>query len=351
MANSVYSSLVLQTRFKVILDQVGLTIEVGSFTLDFSAVLSEFQTRIDQDKALGIADLIDFNRATQGLLQDTAWIDMGRELLAESLAALDDATELAVLTQWFGADINAIIVGDALAAGLTGGVGHDVMLGEAGNDVLVGGLGGDILDGGVGNDRLDGGAGDDIYIFRRGSGQDVISQWDTLANKHNIVQFGLNIRPEDLSLVRSNNNLVISVANSSDVLTIERHFFAPSAQIDLFKFTDGSSWDLTAVKERTITVGTSDGDYILGYDGGSNRVFALEGDDTVFGGDGNDELNGGMGADRLTSFAGDDALDGEEGDDVLDGGDGNDIRSGWNRCGRIVRWSWRRFSGRRRRQR
>ena len=51
--------------------------------------------------------------------------------------------------------------------------------------LLRGDAGNDYLDGGEGNDTLEGGSGDDTYVFRRGSGHDVIS--DNLG--HNSIHF------------------------------------------------------------------------------------------------------------------------------------------------------------------
>jgi trimeric autotransporter adhesin len=59
-----------------------------------------------------------------------------------------------------------------------GGKGNDRLYGESGADLLYGEEGNDILVGGVGNDTLNGGAGEDIYFFQKGSGTDVVNNWD-----------------------------------------------------------------------------------------------------------------------------------------------------------------------------
>lgn len=60
---------------------------------------------------------------------------------------------------------------------LQGGAGRDALAGGAGADTLQGGDGADRLTGGGGNDRLTGGAEADAFVFGRGAGQDVITDF------------------------------------------------------------------------------------------------------------------------------------------------------------------------------
>lgn len=66
---------------------------------------------------------------------------------------------------------------------LTGGRGADRLDGGGGRDVLKGGGGRDVLDGGRGADRMTGGGGPDVFVFGRGDGRDVVTDFraaDTL---------------------------------------------------------------------------------------------------------------------------------------------------------------------------
>ncbi|MEO0999032.1 MAG: calcium-binding protein [Pseudomonadota bacterium] len=72
---------------------------------------------------------------------------------------------------------------DNLVAGggrdlLSGGAGNDDLFGGKGNDELDGGTGADWLIGGKGNDVLTGGAGHDRFIFTKGFGSDVITDFE-----------------------------------------------------------------------------------------------------------------------------------------------------------------------------
>jgi Ca2+-binding RTX toxin-like protein len=60
---------------------------------------------------------------------------------------------------------------------LRGGTGDDWLNGGRGNDRLLGGLGSDTLVGGLGNDVLTGGSGADVFVMTKGSGRDVIMDW------------------------------------------------------------------------------------------------------------------------------------------------------------------------------
>lgn len=76
-----------------------------------------------------------------------------------------------------GAGGNDRLSGGAAADTLDGGIGNDRLAGDGGNDLLKGGGGRDVLDGGRGADRLSGGIGADDFVFSRGYGRDVITDF------------------------------------------------------------------------------------------------------------------------------------------------------------------------------
>ena len=82
------------------------------------------------------------------------------------------------------------IVGDALSnlldfratslvniARIEGGAGNDRIFGSSGADAIFGGDGSDTLNGGAGSDRLTGGSGADLFVFERGCGADVVTDF------------------------------------------------------------------------------------------------------------------------------------------------------------------------------
>lgn len=65
------------------------------------------------------------------------------------------------------------------ATGVTGSIpGIENVTGGSGNDEIIGDMEDNILIGGAGNDILHGGAGNDTYIFRDGSGEDLVYEAD-----------------------------------------------------------------------------------------------------------------------------------------------------------------------------
>jgi Ca2+-binding RTX toxin-like protein len=66
---------------------------------------------------------------------------------------------------------------------LDGGAGDDLLIGGAGWDVLVGGTGHDTLEGGLGLDVLTGGAGADHFVFNRGDGHDLVTDFQQGVDK------------------------------------------------------------------------------------------------------------------------------------------------------------------------
>ncbi len=165
-----------------------------------------------------------------------------------------------------------------------------------GDDTIIGGIDEDLLDGGAGNDTLKGGKGADTYVFGLGYGQDLIDENSnpngSLTDK---VVFKAGIAPEDLILTRVGDNLVISIAGSSDTLTIKQQFWSRNSasidgqnRIESFHFANGLVWSADEVDMRILQAMQTAGDDI---------VIGFETDDTLDGGAGNDTLKGGKGAD------------------------------------------------------
>jgi hypothetical protein len=192
-----------------------------------------------------------------------------------------------------GLNGNDVIYGTTLPETLINETGDALLVGGGGGDIVWAGSGSDIVDGGPDNDLLFGEAGNDTYIFRRGSGQDTISDYDATPNNMDTIWLGSNLTPEDIILKRLGYNLVLKIEDTSDTLTV-RGFFSPESsvnRIERIQFMDGTVW--------------TDSDII-------REVYApTDGDDTIYGGIENDELN---------SLGGNDTIYGRGGDDTLEGG-------------------------------
>jgi Ca2+-binding RTX toxin-like protein len=75
---------------------------------------------------------------------------------------------------WSG---NSAGTGNELANRISGNGGANVLKGFGGNDIIDGGGGNDVIWGGTGNDVLTGGSGSDRFVFERGGGKDVVTDF------------------------------------------------------------------------------------------------------------------------------------------------------------------------------
>ncbi|MCU7852199.1 MAG: hypothetical protein KZQ80_08290 [Candidatus Thiodiazotropha sp. (ex Monitilora ramsayi)] len=105
--------------------------------------------------------------------------------------------------QLFGLSGNDALMGGEGADYLDGGAGDDLQFGEGGNDQL----GGD-----AGNDGLRGGLGDDIYVYRPGSGADVIDNSDGGVDW---LIFTDDLTEDRLIYYRSEDDLIVQIDNDS----------------------------------------------------------------------------------------------------------------------------------------
>lgn len=191
---------------------------------------------------------------------------------------------------------------------VNGGDGHDILSGADGDDQLVGGAGNDQIAGGKGTDTLNGGAGNDTYQFSLGDGAETIDNFD-LSNGRDTLAFQEDIYPEDVSVRRINNDLILRIVGTSDSVTVQGFFendATTSKAIDqvTFAFT-GTTWTIEDLKRMALE-GTAESEVLIGYESSGDIINAREGDDRLLGGAGADTLNGGQGSDELNGGLGND---------------------------------------------
>jgi Ca2+-binding RTX toxin-like protein len=195
---------------------------------------------------------------------------------------------------------------------------HIVTTGSSAADSLYGAFYPDVVDGKAGDDYLSGGDDGDTYLFNLGYGHDTIEdlQVSILNLNEDVVQFGPGISLADLTFTRSgnSNDLQISIANSSDTLTVKGQFLyfynifdTQPDRIEQFKFADGSSigWE-AIIQNLNAAAGTAGDDTIYGFsyqdtlDGGAGNDFMSgmsESDTYIFGhGYGHDTIRDNMGS-------------------------------------------------------
>jgi Ca2+-binding RTX toxin-like protein len=118
-----------------------------------------------------------------GLLLDTAdysdsaiglTADLGQRQTNTGIARGDRYQDVENLR---GSAFGDTLGGDAGSNRLMGQEGDDTLLGRGGQDLLIGSQGNDRLDGGSGADVLRGGDGADSFVFRPGSGHDIVTDF------------------------------------------------------------------------------------------------------------------------------------------------------------------------------
>ena len=329
--DSLYESLLFQTRLKPYLEKLAFKYENDQISLDFSDTTAAFNQVFRHNPEKAFVDLGEF----LAYQYDGFWPE-GFNLLNQYI---DYAKTHGVYEQW--CNHLGQTAQDKLSV-RSGSDGDDILIGTNllgdGRDIIKGGAGNDILIGGIGNDDLDGGAGSDIYEFARGFGQDVIHNHDTGTDKTDKIRFTDGILRSEVIFVREGNDLFLKIRNTTDQIKIENFFIKDGHggyEIDLIEFADGKQLNVEEIKALLLQA-TDNNDIIHGYESndsltglaGNDTLKGHGGDDLLDGGDGNDNLDGGAGNDVLIGGAGNDILYGGDDDDIIIGGTGNDYLEG-----------------------
>ncbi|KAF4513784.1 UNVERIFIED_CONTAM: hypothetical protein B566_EDAN011705 [Ephemera danica] len=140
---------------------------------------------------------------------------------------------------------NLALVGSA-NLDATGNTADNHLTGNAGDNNLSGGAGNDVLDGAAGNDVSFGGAGNDSYVFGRGYGQDVIVE-NGAASVADCLLLGDGVLPSDLLLRRNGDDLLVSLRDTSDRLTI-RNYWQTASTVESILFAEGTIWGQSQVE-------------------------------------------------------------------------------------------------------
>ena len=133
----------------------------------------------------------------------------------------------------------------------------DPLWGTAQGDMIHGFGGNDALFGNGGDDFLAGGEGSDIYLFAPGDGSDVIDNYDEDGSPDEI--FISAAFSADTTLTRRGNDLVLTVANSGNQISLTAWYVDPNRKIDFVFFGgDFASWDAATLEELAPEEGGGD---------------------------------------------------------------------------------------------
>jgi Ca2+-binding RTX toxin-like protein len=108
--------------------------------------------------------------------------------------------------------------GNGLDNLLVGNSGNNVLKGGRGEDTLRGKSGDDVLSGGAGDDRLTGGSGADTFVFQKGGGRDVVTDFRHGQDDIDVSRLNGVNSLSDLDIRQEGGNTIIEHGNSVLVL-------------------------------------------------------------------------------------------------------------------------------------
>jgi len=162
---------------------------------------------------------------------------------------------------------------------------HAVITGTSGVDTLNGTSANETIDGLGGGDALNGGAGSDTYLYRAGSGNDVISENSDGSATDSLKLIGLNA--SDVTFRRSGNDLYIAVNATGEEMQVHDHFYSTDNGIEQVIFADSTVWNRTQIQCAAWIRGTSANETVNGT-GNADTIDGGGGNDTMAGADGGD---------------------------------------------------------------
>ncbi|MDQ7785788.1 MAG: calcium-binding protein, partial [Desulfomonilaceae bacterium] len=293
-----YANLMAQTHLKELYDKLEYTWdeEKQEIRTDFTGVIPEIVVALDDNPEQGRQLLLEFARSLRGIssCSPSCYLTFREHMLeidpelgwvfdTGGLPVYDD-TRLGIRTHsphiegtdgaeailgsltrgdgWLNAlhGDGDVIYGTDRDERLVHGTGDAVLVGGGGNDTIWAGPENDILDGGSGNDIMYGESGNDTYIFRRGSGYDIIEDRDATPGNMDTIWLGSNLTPDDIVLRRQGDNLVLRIIDTTDVLTVRKFFKDDGTlyRVERIQFMDGTVWDETDMIRATYTATEGD---------------------------------------------------------------------------------------------
>ena len=186
---------------------------------------------------------------------------------------------------------------------------------KKGNKIIAGDNGAR-LDGGKGNDKLFGGAGKDTFVYAKGDGRDVITNY----GEGDFIELGEDVSFKDVSL-KGKNAVVKFKGGSLTVKGIADKEITFEQGGKEMSFRGGVFVEDDSAKVFKSFKGEID---LEDYGVTNVDASATSKKVTMQGSDADDSLTGGKGKDTLYGGAGNDELWGGKGNDKLFGGDGND---------------------------
>ncbi len=220
LETSIYDGLLLKTRLNNYVSAIEFSIDGNTKKLlaSFDQFSSLFNSRFVTEPVEAFNDLLDLNRVfgeqlntlgSQHLTILQTWLT--------SSAGTPIYDQLVKAAKDFNYDLSTSGTGSSGNDLLVSTKEGDILSGGAGNDLILGGDGDDFIRGGAGNDTLYGGKGNDTYFFEIGGGNDTIIETN---GDTDTLLFGEGISIGDITIAKEGNNLILSLSNGRDSVTI-----------------------------------------------------------------------------------------------------------------------------------
>ncbi|WP_165679433.1 calcium-binding protein, partial [Metapseudomonas otitidis] len=319
LKKSIYDGLLLQTRLKPYVDQIGLNITDTGIALDYSEMTKLFEQTAVTSATKAFNDALDLSLAwkgdtSSGLAFGQIAVNLFEKLSDEDLQKVRQRTEEAGYRFIFGDQSGNALTGSGGNDRIFGGAGNDTLYGDKGSNQLFGGEGNDTLSnnadysnnnlyvGGKGNDTLLGTFNNDTYLFELGDGQDTIIE----LSGNDTLRFGQGISTKDIEVRKVGLDIVFVHSNGTDSITLKDAFSATQTYqsnktIESIVFADNTTWNMAdIIANGIISRGGEAGDTLLGSTG-NDRMYGEAGDDTLYGDKGSNQLFGGEGNDTLSN--------------------------------------------------
>lgn len=275
LKDSVYDSLILQTRLAGMTNGIDLVLDSNGLRLDMSGAEQEMLNRVNANPVNGVTDALEFIEYTRTTFDLATWDVYG--FMGNLLRTVSNLSTVQSLLNEFG--WNNLVLGSDTASTLNGNVSADIILGGSADDTLNGNAGNDILHGGAGNDTLKGGDGNDLLMGGAGADR---------------MEGGLG---DDIYWLDNIGDNVVESSNSGTDTIYSSFTYSLGSNEENLTLTGSANTDGN---------GTNGNNVLTGNDA-ANTLSGAAGNDTMIGGKGADTLDGGAGNDTYVFARGDGA--------------------------------------------
>ncbi|WP_165940326.1 calcium-binding protein [Rhizobium laguerreae] len=257
---------------------------------DGNDAITEYENAGDDDRLV-------FNNINAS---DVTLVRTGIDLklvVAESAAGVGDAGSIVLknmLDDYYARGVDKVVFADGTI--WTRATIRTKLLAQAatdGKNTIDGFNVADTIHGGKGDDSLNGQGNNDTYVYTRGDGNDVITEYENAGGSDRLVFADANAA--DVTLVRNGNDVTVLVAESAvgagnaGSITLKaslQDYYGRG--VDAIVFADGTTWSRADMIAHIAYVGGAAGNETISGSSDADQIRAGAGNDTLVGGAGND---------------------------------------------------------------